>query len=127
MGACQKTRSSRADNRIVDLELQALSCVLDLAVRQQKIHSNPLKNRTRYHREEETRHCREVAPTLSQLVMIAKALRLVGKEAHANCTLLLAFTGLRINEALPLDWETVDRDHPCQAGEAGGSTSGCRS
>ena len=41
--------------------------------------------------------------------MIANALRLAGKEVHASCTLFLAFSGLRINEALPLDWETVDR------------------
>jgi len=104
-----KHRSSQAGNRIVDIELQTLSVVLDLSVRQQKIHFNPLKNRTRYHREEETRHCREVAPTPQELLMIAKSLRRAGKEVHAACALFLAFSGLRINEALPLDWETVDR------------------
>jgi integrase len=101
-------RKSRAGNRLVDIELQTLSNVLAFAARRQKIKFNPLQSRTRYHREEDTRHCREMAPTPEQLEMIDRHLRRNRKEVVADCVMFLAFSGLRINEALPLDWEPVD-------------------
>lgn len=104
-------RKSKARTRLVDIELQALSNALVLAVRQGKLKSNPLVGRTRYHREEDTRHCREVAPTGAQLQTIETTLRQNGKTVVADCVMFLAFSGLRINEALPLDWEAVDWDN----------------
>lgn len=103
-----KEVKSRAGNRLVDLELQTLGNVLELAKRQQKIRINPLRDRVRYHCEEDTRHCREVAPTPQQLEMMERTLRLKGKEVQADCMMFLAGTGLRINEARCLDWEVVD-------------------
>jgi integrase len=103
-----KEVKSRAGNRLVDIELQSLGNVLELAKRQQKIRINPLRDRVRYHSEEDTRHCREVAPTPQQLEMIERAFRLKGKEVQADLTIFLAGTGLRINEARCLDWEAVD-------------------
>jgi integrase len=100
-----KKRKSRAGNRLVDIELQTLSNVLVFAACRQKIKSNPLQSRTRYHREEDTRHCREMAPTPLQLEMIERFLRQNVKHVVADCVLFLAFSGLRVNEALPLDWE----------------------
>jgi hypothetical protein len=103
-----KQRESRAGNRIIDLELQTLGNALELAKRQQKIRLNPLRDRVRYHSEEDTRHCREVAPTPQQLEIMERSLRLGRKTVHADCMLFLGFSGLRINEALPLDWEAID-------------------
>jgi integrase len=103
-----KNCKSKAGNRVVDIELQTLSNVLELAKRQQKIRLNPLRDRVRYHSEEDTRHCREVAPTPQQLEIMERTLRLNGKDVIADCMMFLAGTGLRINEARCLDWEAVD-------------------
>lgn len=70
--------------------------------------TNPIKGRTRYHREENTRHCREVAPTRDQLRLIDKSLRDTGKTTVADCIMFLAFSGVRVNETLPLLWSNVD-------------------
>lgn len=106
--AGENDRKSKAGTRLVDIELQALTNALALAVRQAKLKNNPLAGRTRYHREEDTRHCRECAPTVAQLQTIETALRENGYGVIADCVMFLAFSGLRINEALPLDWEAVD-------------------
>ena len=103
-----KKHNSQAGNRLVDIELQTLSNVLVFATRRQKIKSNPLQSRPRSHREEDTRHCRETAPTPLQLEMIERFLRQNGRHVIADCVMFLAFCGLRVNEALPLDWEPVD-------------------
>jgi integrase len=103
-----ESRKSKAGDRLIDIELQTLSNVLTLTARRQKIRFNPLRERTRYHREEDTRHCREVAPTPQQLEIIERYLRQQRKNVIADCIMFLAFSGLRINEALPLDWEPVD-------------------
>jgi len=104
----EKVRRSRAGNRSVDLELQALGNALALAVRRGRLKVDPLRGRTRYHREEDTRHCRECAPTPTELQLIEATLRQRNKTVIANCVMFLAFSGLRINEALPLEWEAVD-------------------
>jgi len=70
-----KVHRSKAGDRIVDIELQTLGNALTLAVRQEKLKANPLAGRQRYHREEETRHCREVAPTPQQLQIIERMFR----------------------------------------------------
>jgi len=103
-----KNRKSKAGNRVVDIELQTLANALELAERQQNIRLNPLRDRIRYHSEEDTRHCREVAPTPQQLEIMERSLRLKGQDAQADCMMFLAGTGLRINEARCLDWEVVD-------------------
>jgi integrase len=104
----EKLRHSRAGDRCVDIELQTLGNSLALAVRQEKLKVNPLTGRGRYHSEEDTRHCRETAPTSQQLQIIAQTFRERGDDVIADCLLFLGFSGLRVREALRLDWEAVD-------------------
>lgn len=104
----EKLRRSRAGDRCVDIELQTLGNALALAVRQEKLKTNPLTGRGRYHSEEDTRHCRETAPTPQQLQIIAQTFRERGDDVIADCLLFLGFSGLRVREALRLDWEAVD-------------------
>jgi integrase len=103
-----KERRSKAGTKTVDLELQTLSNALALAVRRGKLKVNPLAGRKPYHREQDTVHCRECAPTPSELRLIEHALRLRGQNTVADCVMFLACSGLRVREALPLDWEAVD-------------------
>lgn len=106
----KRKRSSRMKQgtRSVDLELTVLTNVLNLATRRQVLRSNPLQGKARYSTAEQVRHCREVAPTPAGLKLIENWLR--GREDHAvaDIVFFLAFTGLRIGEALPLDWEAVN-------------------
>ena len=104
----EKLLHSRAGDRCVDIELQTLGNALALAVRQEKLKANPLTGRGRYHSEEDTRHCRETAPTPQQLHIIAQTFRQRGEDVIADCLLFLGFSGLRVREALRLDWEAVD-------------------
>jgi integrase len=104
------TRQSRAGTRIVDIELQTLGNALALSVRRGQLKLNPLAGRPRYHAEEDTRHCRETAPTEQQLQMIDAALRQRSHIVEADCVMFLAFSGLRVREALTLKWEAVNWD-----------------
>ena len=96
----EKLRRSRAGDRCVDIELQTLGNALALAVRQEKLKANPLTGRGRYHSEEDTRHCRETAPTPQQLHIIAQTFRQRSEDVIADCLLFLGFSGLRVREAL---------------------------
>ena len=104
------TRKSEAGTRIVDIELQTLGNALALSVRRGQLKLNPLAARPRYHAEEDTRHCRETAPTAQQLQEIDAALRQRSHIVEADCVLFLAFSGLRVREALALKWEAVNWD-----------------
>jgi integrase len=104
----EKLRRSRAGDRCVDIELQTLGNALAHTVRQEKLKANPLTGRGRYHSEEDTRHCRETAPTPQQLHIIAQTFRQRSEDVIADCLLFLGFSGLRVREALRLDWEAVD-------------------
>lgn len=73
-----KTRKSRAGDRLVDIELQALGNALDFAVRREKLTTNPIVARSRYHSEKATRHCREVAPTPDELLKMEGDMRQTG-------------------------------------------------
>ena len=99
---------TRGGNRGVDLELTTLSNALGLAVRRGHLKSNPLTGRTPYGVAAEVRHCREVAPTPQGLTQIEHWLRGKGEQEVADLVCFLAFTGLRIGEAIPLEWENVD-------------------
>jgi integrase len=92
----------------VDLELTILGCVLGLAVRRTLLKSNPLKGRGSYSSTEDIRHCREVAPTPEGLQQIERWLRARNEDAMADALCFLAYSGLRIGEALPLEWQAVD-------------------
>jgi integrase len=94
--------------RSVDLELTILGNVFNLAVRRGLLRSNPLHSRGRYSVAEDIRHCREVAPTPEGLRQIEYWLRGRNEQVSADTVCFLAFSGLRIGEALPLDWEAVD-------------------
>lgn len=98
----------RKGTRSVDLELTILANVLHLAVRRGVLKTNPLVGRGRYSVAEDVRHCREVAPTPAGLKQIEHWLRSRNEHGVADVVCFLAYSGLRIGEALPLDWEAVD-------------------
>jgi integrase len=102
-----KTKRTRGGKRAVDLELTVLGNALNLAVRRGVLKANPLAGRGRYTSAAEVRHCREVAPTPEGLKLIENWLRARGEIIVADVVCFLAYSGLRIGEALPLDWEAV--------------------
>ena len=95
-------------DRGVDLELTTLSNALTLAVRRGELKANPLKGRTAYTVAENVRHCREVAPTPDNLAKMIRWLRNSREPAVGDLVAFLAYSGLRIGEALPLTWATVN-------------------
>jgi integrase len=103
-----KQKRMRAGTRSVDLELTVLGNVFHLAVRRGLLKANPLVGKGRYGVAEDVRHCREVAPTPAGLKQIEHWLRLRKEHGSADVICFLAYSGLRINEALPLEWESVD-------------------
>lgn len=70
--------------------------------------SNPLAGRGCYSVAEDVRHCREVAPTPAGLKQLEYWFRERNEHEVADFVCFVAYSGLRIGEALPLDWETVD-------------------
>ncbi|MCX6900786.1 MAG: tyrosine-type recombinase/integrase [Verrucomicrobia bacterium] len=105
--AGEKTRKSKAGDRIVDLELQTFGNALALAVRQEKLKADPLAGRIRYHSEEDCCHAKDRAATVEQLQLITSKFRQKGEDVLADCVMFLGLSGLRVNEALPLSWEDV--------------------
>jgi integrase len=107
-GGHPRTMRTSGGKRSVDLELTVLSNALNLAVRRNILKSNPLMGRGRYSVGSEVRHCREVAPTPEGLTQIVAYLRSHNEQAIADMVSFLAFSGLRIGEALPLTWGAVN-------------------
>jgi integrase len=105
-----KTKRTRGGKRAVDFELTVLGNALNLAVRRGLLKANPLAGRGRYTSAAEVRHCREVALTPQGLQQIEAYLRERGGNTVADLVCFLAYSGLRIGETLPLDWEVVDWD-----------------
>ncbi len=105
-----KTREckTRGGKRQVDLELSTLSTALNYAERRRVIASNPILRRGRYQSADEVRHCREVAPTPEGLQAIIGWLRGRNETAIADLVAFLAYSGLRLGEALPLTWQSVN-------------------
>lgn len=103
-----QTKVTKGGKRAVDLELVVLGNALGLAVRRAIISANPLVGRGRYTCASEVRHCREVAPTPEGLAKIVAWLRARKEQDVADFTSFLAFSGLRIGEGLPMEWEMVD-------------------
>ena len=109
-GGRPRTMGKSGGNRTVDLELTILSNSFNLAVRRNVIKSNPLKGRGRYSLASQIRHCREVAPTPESLKQLETWLRSRNEHAIADLVCFLAYSGLRVGEALPLTWGAVNRD-----------------
>jgi integrase len=107
-GGHPRTLKTSGGNRSVDLELTVLANVFNLAVRRAVLQSNPFVGRGRYSLASEVRHCREVAPTPEGLKKIENWLRARNEHAVADLVCFLAFSGLRIGEALPLEWNAVN-------------------
>jgi integrase len=106
-GGHPKTMRTSGGNRSVDLELTVVSNVFNLAVRQNVLTSNPFKGRGRCSLASEIRHCREVAPRPEGLKQIESYLRFRSEQAIAAPVCFLAYSGLRVGEALPLTWGAV--------------------
>jgi integrase len=107
-GGHPRTMRTSGGNRTVDLELTVLSNAFNLAVRRNVLKSNPFDGRGRYSLASEIRHCREVAPTPETLKQIETFLRSRNEQAIADLVCFLAYSGLRIGEALPLTWGAVN-------------------
>jgi integrase len=107
-GGHPRTMRTSGGNRSVDLELTVLSNVFNLAVRRNVLTANPFRGRGRYSVASEIRHCREVAPTPEGLKQIEAWLRSRNEQAIADIVCFLAYSGLRIGEALPLTWGAVN-------------------
>lgn len=103
-----QTMQTRGGNRAVDLELTVLCNALNLATRRNQLKANPLAGRSRYTQASEIRHCREVAPTPQGLKKIDSWLRGNEEFVVADLVCFLAYSGLRIGEALPLKWADVN-------------------
>ena len=102
-----QTMQTRGGKRAVDLELVVLGNALSLAVRRGVLSSNPLAGRGRYTCASEIRHCREVAPSPAGLAKIETWLRGRNEHGVADVVCFLAYSGLRIGEALAMEWEMV--------------------
>jgi integrase len=102
------TRTSPGGDRAVDLNLIVLSNALELAVRQGKLTSNPIRDRGQYADDSQVRHCREVAPTPNGLVLIVDWFEKNDSQQDADITRYLAYTGLRLGEGLNSHWSQVD-------------------
>jgi len=105
-----RTMCTKGGNAIVDHELQALSNALGLAMRHGLLKTNPLAGRGRFTSADEVRHCREVAPAPEGLQAITTWLRDRKEDVVADVVAFLAYSGLRIGEALPLKWSSVNLD-----------------
>jgi integrase len=103
-----QTMKTRGGKRAVDLELVVLGNALNLAVRRNVLTANPLAGKGRYTCASEVRHCREVAPSPEELTKIERWLRNRKEDSVADLICFLAYSGLRIGEALAMEWEMVD-------------------
>jgi len=101
-------RHTKGGDRIVDLELDCLSSVFHLARRCNKIKHHPLLGRGKYVSAADIRHCREVAPDPQGLKKLAQYFRARNEDDVADCILFMAYTGLRIGEALGRRWGEVN-------------------
>ncbi|MCG3147980.1 MAG: hypothetical protein PCFJNLEI_01421 [Verrucomicrobiae bacterium] len=106
-GSSKKTRTHGGDTA-VDHELDVLSCAFHLARRRGLIRIHPLIGRGKYVTASDVRHCRDVAPTRQELHRIEQWLREKGEHEVADVVCFLAYTGLRIGEALPVCWDSVN-------------------
>jgi integrase len=102
------TRRTRGGDRAVDLELVVLRNAFELAVRRGQLKTNPLTGRGHYNDKSTVRHCREVAPTPAGLKRIVVWLDDHGHPHDGDLAEFLAYTGLRIGEAMQTQWHTVD-------------------
>jgi integrase len=103
-----KKRNTVGGDRAVDMELDCLSNVFHLARRRGKIKHHPLMGRGKYTSASDVRHCREVAPDPKGLTKLDGYF--CGRDEHdiADCTLFMAYSGLRIGEALARHWTEVN-------------------
>lgn len=104
------TRKTRGGDRAVDLELVVLGNAYRLSVRRGQLNANSIAGRGQYTDEDSVRHCRDVAPTPANLVLITTWLTENGYSSDAEFTEFLAYTGLRLGEALNIQWQAVDWD-----------------
>lgn len=99
---------TKGGDRATDLELYTLSNVLSFGVRRARLTTNPILSRGRYTSADSIRHCREVAPDSEGLQAIIGWLRQRKETAVADLVAFLAYSGLRIGEAMPLTWQAVN-------------------
>jgi integrase len=92
----------------VDMELDCLSNVFNLARRRTKIKANPLTGRGKYVAASDVRHCREVAPDPKGLSKLEQYFRARDEDDIADCIVFMAYSGLRIGEALARRWAEVN-------------------
>lgn len=104
----QVQKRNRGGSRLVDLELGLVSNIFAYAVRRGLLKSNPIAGRGRFGDPSLVRHCRDVSTTPSGLERITQWLAQNGLQQDADITHFLAYSGLRVSEALALRWSQVD-------------------
>lgn len=64
--AVARRRRHQRGDRVIDLELAALSCLCQWAVATRRLERNPLADRPRYRRPEDVRHCNKYRPATDE-------------------------------------------------------------
>lgn len=101
--------------RIIEMELVALSNVMHHAVRKGLIPHNPISKREGIRRAENVKHSRDKAPLSVEAVhQVATKLFASRKTAHTQAwqLLFLSLTGCRRSESLMLRWDAKSMDEP---------------
>ncbi|HZR18720.1 MAG TPA: tyrosine-type recombinase/integrase [Verrucomicrobiae bacterium] len=100
-------KKTRGGTRAVDMELTVLSNALKLAVRRNQLNTNPISGRGSYTDKATIVHCREKAPTPSELMRIRNWMNENGYQQKSAFTAFLGFSGLRIGEAREVRWSNI--------------------
>jgi integrase len=111
-----KWRMQRAQQgtgaRSAEIDLQALSNVLNWAVSMNFIEVNPILRRPRFVKSSEVRHCRDCAPeNIDQVHSVARRLFLDKRSAPLGWQLLFeALTGCRTSEILAMRYDAKPQE-----------------
>jgi len=102
--AAAKARTGSTGDRVIDLELAALSCLFQWAVAVEKVESNPFRDRPRFRRASDVQHCNASRPaTDEELHAILRWLWSDGSPANHKAAgahlAWCALTGQRPGEA----------------------------
>lgn len=105
---------ARDKPRAADREMQALSNAFNWGVRSGYVTDNPIIHRPRAERKQRVRHSREVMPPNSDALhsVVGELFQHPLSESTGWLAIILAFTGLRVSEALQLRRDAKSKADP---------------